>query len=80
LNRRLGTPGLLWTLWKRENSSPPPPAVKELNHFLTSYGLDYHLYSCLAYNVWYVRGVFNNLSTWVRKKQLITKNIFYFSM
>jgi len=29
----------------------------------------------------YLRGAFNNLSTWVRKKQLITKKIFfYFSM
>ena len=29
----------------------------------------------------HIRGAFNNLSTWVRKKQLITKKIlFYFSM
>jgi hypothetical protein len=28
----------------------------------------------------YIRGAFNNLSTWVRKKQLITKKNFYFSM
>jgi len=57
LNRRLGTPELLWTLWKRKKS-PPPPAVKELSHFLTSYGQDYHLYSCLGYAIWYVAAIY----------------------